>query len=114
MIRYATLEKKIALLSPMFILGFPIFDTMFVISMRLGKKKLPFKKTKDHLALRFSALGYSGKKTLFIMLGVCLCFASAGVLLSQVSNLWGIIIIIFLFLLVFLLTKKMNNVVIDG
>jgi UDP-GlcNAc:undecaprenyl-phosphate GlcNAc-1-phosphate transferase len=113
-ISYAPLERKIALISPILILGFPIFDTMFLIFMRLGKKKLPFKKTKDHLAIRFSALGYSGKKTLFIMLLVCLCFASGGLLLSQVSNFFGIIIIIFSFLLVFFLTKKMINVVIDG
>lgn len=113
-IRYATLERKIALLSPLLILGFPIFDTLFLISMRLGKKKLPFRKTKDHLALRFSALGYSSKKTLFIMLGVCLCFAFGGVLLTRVSNFLGIIIIVISVSIIFFLSKKMNNVVIDG
>jgi len=113
-ISYASLERKIALLSPIFILGFPIFDTLFLIFMRLGRKKLPFKKTKDHLAMRFAALGYSRRKTLFIMLGVCLCFASGGVLLTRVSNLIGIIIIVVSVLIILLLSKKMNNVVIDG
>jgi UDP-GlcNAc:undecaprenyl-phosphate GlcNAc-1-phosphate transferase len=111
-ISYAPLERKIALLSPIIILGFPIFDTLFLILMRIGKRKLPFKKTKDHLAMRLSALGFSFRKTLFILLGVCSFFSFAGLLLSQVPNIYGIIILMFLVIIVFALTKKMLNVVI--
>jgi hypothetical protein len=80
--------------------------------MRIGKRKLPFKKTKDHLAMRLSALGFSFRNTLFILLGVCSFFSFAGLLLSQVSNIYGIIILMFLVIIVFALTKKMLNVVI--
>jgi len=74
-ISYAPLERKVALLTPLLILGFPIYDTVFLILMRLMKKNLPFKKSNDHLALRFLALGYSRKKALLTMLTLGLFFS---------------------------------------
>lgn len=108
-IKYAPLERKIALLSPVLILGLPIFDTTFLILVRIIKKSLPFKKSDDHLALRFLALGYSKKKTLLTMLVLSLFFAISGVLLSQVSNLFGMVIIGFLILMSLALTIKMSK-----
>jgi len=111
-ISYASLEKRVALFSPLLILGFPIFDTAFLILTRISKKKLPFKKSDDHLALRFLALGYSKKKALLIMAGWGLFFALCGVIVSQVSNLWGIITVAFVVLTSLALTKKMGKIAI--
>jgi len=113
-ISYAPLERKVALLSPILILGLPIFDTAFLISTRIIKKRLPFKKSNDHLALRFLALGYSKKKSLLIMLTSCLFFSLCGILASQVSNPFGIVIITFVVLLSLILTKKMVKVTVNG
>ncbi len=110
-ISYAPLERKIALLSPLVILGLPIFDTAFLVLVRIRKKSLPFKKSNDHPALIFLALGYSKKKTLLIMLTLCLFFSVSGVLLSQVSNLFGIAIIGVLVLVSLSLTIKMGRAV---
>jgi len=112
-ISYASLERRVALFSPLLILGFPIFDTAFLILTRIGKKKLPFKKSDDHLALRFLALGCSKKKALLLMAGWGLFFALCGVIVSQVPNLWGIITIAFVVLTSLALTKKMGKVAID-
>jgi UDP-GlcNAc:undecaprenyl-phosphate GlcNAc-1-phosphate transferase len=109
-ISYAPLERKVALLSPLFILGLPIYDTAFLIWARVIKKKLPFKKSNDHLALRFLILGYSKKKTLLTMLTLCLFFSICGILISQLSNLFGIIIIVCAVLVSFVLTNRMNKV----
>lgn len=109
-ISYAPLERKIALLSPVIILGLPIFDTTFLILVRIIKKSLPFKKSDDHLVLRFLALGYSKKKALLTMLALCLFFSISGVLLSQVSNLFGMVIIGFLILMSLTLTIKVGKV----
>ncbi len=109
-ISYAPLERKIALLSPLFILGLPIYDTVFLIWARAIKKKLPFKKSNDHLALRFLILGYSKNKTLLTMLTLCLFFSICGILISQLSNLFGIIIIACAVLVSFILTNRMNKV----
>lgn len=113
-ISYAPLERKIALLSPLLILGFPIFDTAFLIFMRARKARLIFKKSNDHLALRFLGLGYSKNKTLLFMLILSLFFSLSGVCLSQTSNAMGIIIIILVAMVGLALTRRMGRVSIDG
>jgi len=110
-VSYAPLERKIALFSPLLILGLPMFDTAFLILARIVKKSLPFKKSNDHLALIFLALGYSKKKILLIMLALCLFFSISGILLSQVSSLFGIGIIVFLVVMSLALTIGMGKAV---
>ncbi len=109
-IRYALLERKVALLSPLLILGFPIFDTIFLVLMRLKQGKLVFKKSDDHIALRFLKMGYSKVKTLKAMLSLCLFFCLCGIVVSQVSNQRGIATIAFVVLVIFVLTKKMGKI----
>ncbi len=109
-ISYATLENKIALLSPLLILGFPIFDTAFLILMRLLKRRLPFKKSNDHLALRFLALGYSKSKVLLIMVCLGLFFSACGVAISRVSGILGSLIITLVILASLVLARKMSRI----
>jgi len=111
-ISYAPLGRKIALLSPLVVFGLPIFDTLFLIFVRLKKKKLPFKKTNDHLAMRFAALGYSTRKILSVLLGFCLFFSFCGVFLSRVSNLLGTTIIVLVLIVTLLFFNRVIKVVI--
>lgn len=113
-ISYAPLERKIALLSPLLILGFPIFDTAFLILMRLKKAKSIFRKSNDHLALRFLRLGYSKNKTLLLILTFSLLFSLSGVYLSQVSNAMGIILVVLVAIVALVLFREMSRVTIDG
>jgi len=113
-ISYATLENKIALLSPLLILGFPIFDTAFLILMRLLKRKLPFKKSNDHLALRFLALGYSKRKVLLIMVCFGLFFSACGLAISRVSGILGPFIITLVILASLVLVRKMSKIEVHG
>ncbi len=114
LISYAPMERKVALFSPVLILGLPIFDTAFVIAIRVFKKVSPFKKSNDHLALRFLALGYSKKKALFFMLSFCLFFCLCGITVSRVSNPWGIGVIISAVLATLIVAFKMNKVTAHG
>jgi UDP-GlcNAc:undecaprenyl-phosphate GlcNAc-1-phosphate transferase len=113
-ISYAPMERKIALLSPLLILGFSIFDTIFLILMRTIKARSIFKKSNDHLALRFLHLGYSKNKALSLMLILSLFFSLSGIVLSQVSNVWGTIIIILVVVVSLAVARKMSRVSIDG
>ena len=113
-ISYAPLERKIALLSPLLILGFPIFDTAFLILMRLRKARSIFKKSDDHLALRLLRLGYCKNKALLFTLILALFFSLSGVCLSQVPNITGIIIIVLVVVIILLVTRKMGRISIDG
>src|SRR3989338_605138 len=113
-ISYAPLERKVALLSPLLILGFPIFDTLFLMLMRLKKRKLPFKKSNDHVALRLLKKGYSKAGTLILALSLCMFFVLCGIALSRVSNLAGAVIIAFAILISIALTVKISKMQIDG
>ncbi|MBU1727300.1 MAG: undecaprenyl/decaprenyl-phosphate alpha-N-acetylglucosaminyl 1-phosphate transferase, partial [Candidatus Omnitrophica bacterium] len=109
-ISYAPMERKIALFSPLLILGLPIFDTLFVILMRISKRQLPFRKSADHLPLRFLALGYSKKQSLLFMCLLGVIFALFGIALSRVANLLGLIIIVAAFCLSTVITLRMSKV----
>ncbi|MFH1678057.1 MAG: MraY family glycosyltransferase [Candidatus Omnitrophota bacterium] len=113
-ISYAPLGRKVALISPLLILGFPIFDTAFLILMRVSKGRPIFKKSNDHLALRFLSLGYSKSKTLLFMLALSLFFTLCGLSLSQVSNIPGIIIIVSVVIIAVTLTRRMGRVSVES
>jgi len=95
---YASMENVFALLSPVMILGLPIMDTILLIIFRVIKKKPPFRKSRDHLALKIGALGLSPLVTILAMYLLCFIFASCGVILTRVNNLFAETIIISVFL----------------
>jgi UDP-GlcNAc:undecaprenyl-phosphate GlcNAc-1-phosphate transferase len=108
--RYATLERPVALLAPALLLGFPILDTLFLILMRIKKRKSAFDKSEDHMALRFLKKGYSKQKTLVLMMGWTLFFVMGGVVLSKVPNLFAILTLVLMGLGSLILIKKMSRV----
>jgi len=93
MVSYAPLDRKIALLSPILILGFPIFDTTFLILARSKQGISIFKKSDDHIALRFLSAGFPKRKALLYMFLSGAFFSLTGVALSQVRNLYSIILL---------------------
>jgi UDP-GlcNAc:undecaprenyl-phosphate/decaprenyl-phosphate GlcNAc-1-phosphate transferase len=99
MTHYASVDNVFALFSPVMILGLPIIDTILLVIFRVIKRRPPFNKSRDHLALKIGALGFSPAKTILIMYLLCSIFASCGVVLTRVNNLSaaGIIIAIFFF-----------------
>jgi len=113
-IDYGSLERKAALITPVLILWFPIFDSIFLIFMRMTKGRLFFKKSDDHLALRFLKLGYSKNKALLAMLVLSSFFSLSGILVSKGSNLQSMIIVVFVFLVSIFVKKWMGKVVING
>jgi len=112
-ISYAPLERRVALISPMLILGLPLYDTFFLVVARMVKGKIPFKKSNDHLALRFRILGFSQRKVIGIILILNLIFVSTGVIVSQASNLVGLATIFTMSLVILGVTVKMAKVRVD-
>jgi len=98
-LRYASKDNALALLSPIVILWLPITDTLLLIIFRIMKKRIPFKKSNDHIAFRIKTFSATPAKTILVMFFLCFIFSSAGVVLTRVSNFWatGIIITMFLF-----------------
>lgn len=112
-VSYATAERKLALASPVLILGFPIFDMLFLILMRLRQKRSIFRKSRDHLVLRFLNAGYSKNKALIFMLMLCLFFTVSGVLTSQSTNLWGGAVIVIALATGAMVARKMSGVKVE-
>jgi len=52
-------RNDIGYLSPLLILAVPIFDTLYVMALRLARGRNPFKGSPDHFALRLHRLGLS-------------------------------------------------------
>lgn len=113
-VSYAPGEHKVALFSPLLIMGLPIFDTSFVTLMRIVKGKSALMKSNDHLAMRFLKAGYSKNRTLFYFLSLSVFFASCGVLLICVSNLTGFILIGIVTVMCVALTVTMAKVEVEG
>jgi UDP-GlcNAc:undecaprenyl-phosphate GlcNAc-1-phosphate transferase len=113
-IHYATLETKFALMAPILILGFPIFDTAFLIFMRLRKGRSAFDKSNDHLALRFLKAGYSKRAALFIMFLATLIFAASGVIIFKLPGAYILIPPVIVVVVSIFLSRRMSRVVIDG
>lgn len=114
LISYASLENKIALLSPLLILGLPVFDTFFLILIRIGNRRLPYKKSNDHFSLRLLKLGYSKEKALLFMLFLGLFFAICGVMLGRAPNSLSMAIVGSVVLLSLFLAYRTGKVPIDG
>ncbi len=112
-ISYATLETKQALFTPLLIMGFPIFDTAFLILIRLKQKRSVFKKSNDHLALRFLKIGHSKRKTLLIMALLAAFFASCGISVYRSTPHRGLATIILAVLVTAVLIRKASKATIN-
>lgn len=113
MISYSDSSRRVALFSPLLILGFPIFDTLFLIMIRLIKGKSAFNKSNDHLVLRMLKVGYSKKKALFLMAAITFFFAVAGIVVSRSVNALALVVVLFMACWSILLAFKMGRVVIE-
>ena len=113
MISYSDSSRRVALFSPLLILGFPIFDTLFLIMIRLIKGKSAFNKSNDHLVLRMLKVGYSKKKALFLMAAITFFFAVAGIVVSRSVNAIALVVVSFMACWSILLAFKMGRVAIE-
>ncbi|MCM8798318.1 MAG: undecaprenyl/decaprenyl-phosphate alpha-N-acetylglucosaminyl 1-phosphate transferase [Candidatus Omnitrophica bacterium] len=105
---YAQASHEMAIFSPVFILGFPIFDTIFVSLRRLSKGKSIFKKSDDHFIL---CLIKSGKKdkALFICYFLSLLFILLGILFTRLNNVFSLILIILFLNLLYRISSKLSE-----
>lgn len=113
-ISYAPMERKVALVSPLLIMGMPIFDTIFLILMRIKKGRMPFFKSNDHLVFRLMEKGCTKRKSLFYMLTLNTFFCVCGVILSKVSNVTGLAIILVVISVSVLIAVKMSKEAVNG
>jgi UDP-GlcNAc:undecaprenyl-phosphate GlcNAc-1-phosphate transferase len=109
-LRYASKDNALALLSPIIILWLPIIDTLMLIIFRIMKRRMPFKKSDDHIAFRIRLFALSPIKTILLMFLLCFIFSAAGVVLTKVTNFSAAVMIIAMFLLSIVLFWKLIKI----
>ncbi|MGQ0644072.1 MAG: MraY family glycosyltransferase [Elusimicrobiota bacterium] len=72
-----TRVSETGVLAPLLILGLPLYDTFFVMLMRVMQGKSPFVGSKDHLALKLGALGMSRGRVVLVFGAVAAVFSLA-------------------------------------
>ena len=112
-ISYAPLEKPIALITPFLVMSLPLYDTLFLIIMRLKKGKSIFSKTDDHFALRLAMMGHGARKSLWIMYGFSIFLAVSSLIVAFGPNPAAIIALIAVFLVFIVMGKKVGVVKIE-
>lgn len=97
-ISYTTINK-IALISPILILGIPIYDTIFVIIIRLLNRQNPLHGSPDHIAIRLNKLGIPDRYVLWIMILVEIVLCESAYIATTVNVYGAIFIYVFILML---------------
>jgi len=85
-----TQVNPLGVYAPLFILAIPIFDTLFVMVVRMRKKRSPFEGSKDHFALRLEKIGVSRPAIVAICLGVSVVLSACALTVTLVSTPWAL------------------------
>lgn len=78
---------------PIFILGYPIFDTTLVVISRLRSGRSIFQGGKDHSSHRLALLGLKKKRAVLVIFFINSCLGLAGYILSKVYRPMAAILI---------------------
>jgi len=105
-ITYTHFNRYLAYLTPILVLGLPIYDITFVCLLRIIKGKSPLLKSRDHFSLRLISLGYGHKQAILFMYVFCAFFCLLAILSSTLSDLYALAVLIFVVPLIFLLSRR--------
>ncbi|MEK7866275.1 MAG: MraY family glycosyltransferase [Planctomycetota bacterium] len=75
-----TVRHRAALGVPLLVLGVPLFETLFLVVMRLRRGRSPFQGSPDHFALRLRSAGWSVPRIVLTTIGVTCLLGLMGIL----------------------------------
>jgi UDP-GlcNAc:undecaprenyl-phosphate GlcNAc-1-phosphate transferase len=82
--------NNLGMYAPLFILAIPMFDTLYVMAIRIGKGQSPFRGSNDHFALRLERMGYSRPEIVGLCVIVSVFLSVCAWLVTVVSTPWAI------------------------
>ena len=85
-----TQVNPLGVFAPLFILAIPMFDTFYVMFIRLKKGLSPFRGSLDHFALRMERMGYSRPQIVSLCLVASAFLSLCALLVTLVSTPWAI------------------------
>lgn len=96
--------------APIFILLVPMYDTLFVMFLRMKKGQSPFMGSKDHFALRLEQLGYSREGIVFMAAAGAAFLGFCGFLVTQLTLGWALCVYAIVLAQVLLLSEALAKV----
>lgn len=78
--------------APLFILMVPMYDTFFVMTVRIMKGQSPFMGSPDHFALRMERIGFSRGQIVSLTALVAGLLSLCAFLVTQVGTMWALLI----------------------
>lgn len=94
-----TSNNKASIVAPILILGVPLFDTGCAILRRFFNKKNIFSADNDHIHHRLLNMGYSQKKTVYVICSISILFVAVGVII-YIGHYFTIGLSLILFLII--------------
>ena len=109
---YTTLHNA-GVLAPILILGIPIYDTFFVMLLRLRKGLSPFKGSKDHFALRLEKVGFTRPQIMWIAIGATSLLSLCAWATTRIWFWWAILLYALILIVASLASYFLAKVKID-
>ncbi|MBL8024048.1 MAG: undecaprenyl/decaprenyl-phosphate alpha-N-acetylglucosaminyl 1-phosphate transferase [Elusimicrobia bacterium] len=107
-----TRVSEVGIFAPLLILGLPVYDTFFVSLLRLKQGKSPFLGSKDHLALKLRAIGFSTEKVVLIFAAVAAVFSAGAYLLTMTPFYVSLFLVAIVLLCGLYVMVKLHDVVV--
>lgn len=104
-----TYTNNFAVLTPLLLLGVPIFDTLFVMWMRVKQHKPVYFGSPDHFPLRLLRLGLSNKKVILMIYIVSFALALLGYISIKLSESLTVILYLIVFTSCILSARKLSK-----
>lgn len=96
--------------APLFILMVPMYDTFYVMAIRLRKGISPFLGSKDHFALRLEALGFDRHQIVFLSAMAALLLSVCAFIVTRVPLIWSFWIYAILLAELVILTRAISRI----
>ncbi len=98
----------ISLITPILVLGIPIFDTTFAILRRTLNKKPIFKPDKEHLHHCLLNMGLSHRGTVLVIYGINIFLATSGLLMLYATTSQAMLLLVIVSTIVLVGARKLG------
>ncbi|KPJ61624.1 MAG: hypothetical protein AMJ46_00565 [Latescibacteria bacterium DG_63] len=100
-----------SLLTPIVVLGYPVFDITFVTLVRLKENRKFYQGGKDHSSHRFAVMLTSPRKTALVIYLICIVLGLLAILIEHVDHpVFSVSVVFLLFLLFMFLGVRLKKV----
>jgi len=108
-----TLNNRLAVLAPLLVLATPVFETLFVVVMRLRGRKPVFYGSFDHFPLRLVRSGWSKNKTVLFIYAVAAILGTLAFLTTRLGFVSTALIYLFVLAAVLWSAWRLSIVKVD-